>query len=396
MKRTFILRYSLSLLVILLTGMLMLSACGAVEDLNQADYNEVIEESENQATLEAIEMDDITEDAEIPEVEAEADVTEAEAVEAEAMPAAELEPEADPETQAPQLVRLTDILEYEVLSQEGDELGGITDFSIDTSTHRINYAIITFNGFLNLADETLAIPLDLLALNEPQQVIINVDREILETAPGFDTSSFTGLATEQTWTEEADEFWSSVEGHATMVEPIQSEGSMSDGFELLSVQALLEHELVNNQDESLGEIEDFIFDFNGGEVQYAVASTEAGILEIDADDELFAMPIRLLNFNPDSKLAQAAINADMVREADRFSIETWPDISRPEWPEEVETFWGNQEIEVMEEPDAGPLEDGEQAEDVFEDNELYDDSGIDREAVIDEETEEAPTEEPSN
>jgi hypothetical protein len=66
---------------------------------------------------------------------------------------------------------------------------------IDVPNGRVAYAVLSFGGFLGLGDKLFAIPWNHLALDEDNQVfILNVDRETLKRAPGFDKDNWPDMS----------------------------------------------------------------------------------------------------------------------------------------------------------------------------------------------------------
>lgn len=75
----------------------------------------------------------------------------------------------------------------DVRNRTGDDLGKIEEIMIDTTTGRVSYAVLSFGGFLGLGDKLFAIPWQSLQLDpEDHSFILDVDKETLENAPGFD------------------------------------------------------------------------------------------------------------------------------------------------------------------------------------------------------------------
>jgi len=62
---------------------------------------------------------------------------------------------------------------------------------IDLDEGRIAYVVLSFGGFLGMGNKLFAIPWEALILDTDQHVfILNVDRERLENAPGFDKDNW--------------------------------------------------------------------------------------------------------------------------------------------------------------------------------------------------------------
>ena len=74
-----------------------------------------------------------------------------------------------------------------VRNNEGDKLGNLEEIVIDIGTGRVAYAVLASGGFLGLGDKYFAVPWDLLSIDtDNHEVIIDVDKEVLKDAPGFD------------------------------------------------------------------------------------------------------------------------------------------------------------------------------------------------------------------
>lgn len=69
---------------------------------------------------------------------------------------------------------------------------------LDTEYGRVAYAVLSFGGFLGLGDKLFAIPWDSLELNTEEKCFyLNVDKEQLENAPGFDKDNWPNFADNQ-------------------------------------------------------------------------------------------------------------------------------------------------------------------------------------------------------
>jgi sporulation protein YlmC with PRC-barrel domain len=98
------------------------------------------------------------------------------------------------------------ILGAKVVNREREDLGTIEDLVIDTRDSRIAYAILSFGGIFRVVDKHFAIPWAALAFNVAEKVaVLNVDKDRLNNAPGFDKDN---------WPDMADTAWGSqIHGH---------------------------------------------------------------------------------------------------------------------------------------------------------------------------------------
>src|ERR1051325_3934046 len=74
-----------------------------------------------------------------------------------------------------------------VVNRQKEDLGTIEHLMIDVETGRVAYAVLSFGGFLGMGDKLFAIPWSALAIDTGgKQFILEVDKNLLESAPGFD------------------------------------------------------------------------------------------------------------------------------------------------------------------------------------------------------------------
>jgi sporulation protein YlmC with PRC-barrel domain len=90
-------------------------------------------------------------------------------------------------TQYPHVLQATTILGNKVLNAAGEQLGNLKELVIDLEDGRVAYAVMSFGGFLGMGDKLFAIPWEALVLDPKDQTfILDVDKEVLKEAPGFD------------------------------------------------------------------------------------------------------------------------------------------------------------------------------------------------------------------
>lgn len=86
-----------------------------------------------------------------------------------------------------------------VVNSSDEKLGTIEDLMIDLDRGRIAYAVLSFGGFLGMGDKLFAIPWSALTVDTAEKrFILNVKKEVLEKAPGFDKSDWPNMA-DQSW-----------------------------------------------------------------------------------------------------------------------------------------------------------------------------------------------------
>jgi len=86
-----------------------------------------------------------------------------------------------------------------VVNHQKEDLGQIEHLMIDLANGRIAYAVMSCGGFLGMGDKLFAIPWRALKVDTVQhQFILNVDKEVLKRAPGFDKDHWPNMA-DLTW-----------------------------------------------------------------------------------------------------------------------------------------------------------------------------------------------------
>lgn len=86
-----------------------------------------------------------------------------------------------------------------VRNPEGEDLGRIEELMIDLGSGRVVYAVLSFGGVLGIGDKLFAIPWDALRLDpDDNEMVLDVKRETLESAPGFDKEDWP-VMTDRTW-----------------------------------------------------------------------------------------------------------------------------------------------------------------------------------------------------
>lgn len=86
-----------------------------------------------------------------------------------------------------------------VVNRTGEELGKIEELMIDLSRGNVAYAVLSFGGFLGMGDKLFAIPFQALKLDADHECfVLDVDKEKLKNAPGFDKDHWPSTA-DRTW-----------------------------------------------------------------------------------------------------------------------------------------------------------------------------------------------------
>jgi sporulation protein YlmC with PRC-barrel domain len=83
--------------------------------------------------------------------------------------------------------KATAVIGTDIVNAKGDNLGEVKDVVIDPSTGRVAYAVVAFGGFLSMGEKLFAVPFNALNYNDDKnEYVLNMSKERLEKAPGFD------------------------------------------------------------------------------------------------------------------------------------------------------------------------------------------------------------------
>ena len=93
------------------------------------------------------------------------------------------------------ILSATSLSHDKVTNADGEDLGKVEELMIDLPSGRVAYAVLSFGGGLLQSGKLFAIPWQSLAVDQKnKQLTLNVTREMLETAEGFDKDQWPDLA----------------------------------------------------------------------------------------------------------------------------------------------------------------------------------------------------------
>jgi len=73
---------------------------------------------------------------------------------------------------------------------------------LDMRSGKVSYAVLSFGGFLGMGEKLFAVPWGALTLDtENKRFVLNVEKERLKNAPGFDQEKWPNMA-DQAWSNE--------------------------------------------------------------------------------------------------------------------------------------------------------------------------------------------------
>jgi len=84
----------------------------------------------------------------------------------------------------PQMMSALTVTGDSVKNSAGEDLGRIEDLVIDVQSGRVNYAVLSFGGFLGVAGKLFAVPWEALELDaDSHAFILDIEKAALVDAP---------------------------------------------------------------------------------------------------------------------------------------------------------------------------------------------------------------------
>jgi sporulation protein YlmC with PRC-barrel domain len=98
---------------------------------------------------------------------------------------------------SPRLMGANTLIGNDVYNHENEDIGDIKEIMLDVSTGNIEYAVLSFGSFLGMGEKLFAVPWTALKLDtENKRFLLDVDKDRLKNAPGFDKDSWPNFADE--------------------------------------------------------------------------------------------------------------------------------------------------------------------------------------------------------
>jgi sporulation protein YlmC with PRC-barrel domain len=199
----------------------------------------------------------------------------------------------------------------------GKNIGEIKDVIVDAANGRVHYAVLGFDPGWFKSERLYAFPLSQFrpGNDRSDRLVLNVDKERLKNAPGFDNAK---------WPD-----WSSAETRRGWD---QYHGTRSDAVanaRYVRLSKLLDADVETADGKDVGDIEDVVVNLRTGQVRYAVIDFDPGFFK---SGKLVALPMGAFQAAKDGD--------DLVIKVDRARLANAPAFERNRWPENDRTFDG--------------------------------------------------------
>lgn len=99
----------------------------------------------------------------------------------------------------PEMMGANTLIGNDVYNHNGEDLGGIKEIMMDMRNGKVGYAVLSFGGFLGMGEKLFAVPWNALTLDtKNKRFVLNVEKNRLKDAPGFDKDQWPNMA-DQSW-----------------------------------------------------------------------------------------------------------------------------------------------------------------------------------------------------
>jgi hypothetical protein len=95
----------------------------------------------------------------------------------------------------PLLMGANTLIGDDVYNNDEESLGEIKEIMLDTRDGSVAYAVLSFGGILGMGNKLFAVPWQALTLDTAnKRFILNVEKQRLDNAPGFDKDDWPDFA----------------------------------------------------------------------------------------------------------------------------------------------------------------------------------------------------------
>ncbi len=95
----------------------------------------------------------------------------------------------------PAFMSATSLIGDDVYNLQTEDLGDVKEIMLDMRTGKVAYAVLSFGGFLGMGEKLFAVPWAALTLDTVnKRMTLDVNKERLESAPGFDSDNWPDMA----------------------------------------------------------------------------------------------------------------------------------------------------------------------------------------------------------
>jgi len=244
--------------------------------------------------------------------------------------------------------KATDLRGKSVVNDADERLGKIEDLIVDADSGRILYGVVSLGGLPEMGEKLFAIPWPCMQFSgDIKAFVLNVDKDRLQSATGFDKGQWPNFADEQfvtaTYTYyDQTPYWPSQKDNAGHKASQYRDRWNQRTTAWQKTSDLSGKDVRNAQNEDLGKMSDMAIDPEAGRVLYGIVSFKG---------KLFAVPWNALNLTSDAKQFVLNVQREQLKDSISFGKDNWPSIVDEHWGTEthayynVEPYWTEWQIQ---------------------------------------------------
>lgn len=241
-------------------------------------------------------------------------------------------------------IKVSDLIDMEVKNAQGEQLGEIDDVIVDVKNGQAHYAVMSFDAEgLGLGAKMFAYPLSAFSRASDDKLVLNIDKEKLKNAKGFDNDNWPN------WNDA--QYQQHVSKHFSKATPVGKDAR------LVRASDILDQDINSRDGNDIGEVDELVINLNNGKVHYAVA-------ELDAwgfGDKLFALPLTAFSYDSQSDDLVVNVNKDQIDPERGFDDRDWPNINDPIYVRDLDKNFATLGASDSDPGAAGPVGDRDES-----------------------------------
>jgi len=230
----------------------------------------------------------------------------------------------------------SDLIGKSVKNSQGENLGKIENLAIDPQAGRIIYGVLSFGGFLGMGDKLFAVPWSSLTLGtDSKEFVLNVDKDRLKNASGFNKDAWPNFSDER-WATETHTFygqhpyWRSEYRTGPSNDPLRKWYQPTSSWQKATDLTGKDAKSAQNR-EQLGELEELIIDPDSGRVVYGV---------LDYKTRNYAIPWSLWEMSPGYKDMMVSATPEKLKASTFGFDKDYPNLTEPVMLRDIHMYYG--------------------------------------------------------
>jgi sporulation protein YlmC with PRC-barrel domain len=244
--------------------------------------------------------------------------------------------------------KASDLVGCNVKNASGEDLGEIKDIVINPETGEVEYAVLSFGGFLGMGDKLFALPWGVFESVHEQDgdqryLLLSVDKERLKNSPGFPKDNWPDMSSPD-WANTIRDFYKSdLEARREGTVEAAGAGKAIDAsrrYHLVKASDLKGTDVKTSDGKEAGEIGELAIDPTRGRVAFFVLSS-GGFLGFGKDEYILPWQACTISVDEDKDLVcNLSVPQAKFEKAPDYSDKDWKRMSDPVFVHDVYTYYG--------------------------------------------------------